>query len=185
MGVRDLPQEAQDLQARCPLLHGRETETRRRQEAHGQELPAVDGVHPRDGQVGGGVERGLLQHPVRLPVHGPGFGPALQPPPDHPALRVRCHGGVLEPFESQAVDRSQMEGLMDRQDRLLGGYHVQVVTGGVPALSEHGVVVTETDDPIRAFPHLTFGELAELALEGRDVGDVAVGSGEEIGDRGL
>ena len=35
------------------------------------------------------------------------------------------------------------------------------------------------------FPHLTFGERAQLVLEGRDVGDVAVGSGQEIGDGGL
>lgn len=124
--------------------------------------------------------------PSGSPYGGPRCGAALQrPAPDDSALRVCCVGSVVEEFEPFAVDRSQMEGLVNGQDRLVDGHRVQVVAGGVPALGECGVVVTETEDPLRPLPHLTVGEFVQLLLEGFDTRDIAVGIGQEIGDGGL
>ena len=80
-----------------------------------------------------------------------------------------------------------MPGLVDDDNRHVGRDGVEIVAGGVAQLGELGVVVAEAEDQVARRHRLGVGggPVAQGLLQRRDVRDLAVWRGEQVGRQRL
>ena len=150
---------------------GREAEARVRIDPHPDHVPlpvlAEVREHREDRE-----HRRLLQHAVGLARAGAAS--------DHSARGILGGGRDPRHLEQLRVHAVQVPGLVNDEDRAVGGHLVEVVPCRVPALGELRVVVAEADDPAEGLRGLSLAPGPELLLESFDRVDVRVGRGQQV-----
>ena len=102
--------------------------------------------------------------------------------PDDTALRIRCGLGDAVLTQRHAVDVGQVPGDVHHVDRVLGGYFIEILTGEVPLVFNHGVIEPKAKHPVPT--RCVFGKSSQLRKNSGDVEGLANGRAIEVRTNG-
>ena len=108
-------------------------------------------------------------------------------PPEHAPRGIRRFGGHFRQLQGLGVGHSEMAGLVNDDYGIVGRDRVELLAGRMTLFGQLGVVVAETDDPSDPLDDacVLFRPGRHQALDGNNIGAIAVGRREQVGGRCL